>query len=744
MAENHHPAPEPPLRRLLPVLLLLLLTVAFYWKLTLTRQYHWFDHPDMAHLELPRLAFQAREIHKGNFPLWDPHIWSGQPLIGQTQPGPLFPLNLLFFLLPLRNGTLKFHLLNWYWVAVHWLAAVFFYWLARDNGIRRAAAVFGACLFAFAGFVGGVAWLDVINGAMWAPLVFLFLLRAGRGEWPLRNAALGGLVLGIAWLSGHHECPILLSLAAAGTWLWLARGDWRKWRYAVVFFGIMGLIAAVQVLPTFEFGRLSQRWVGLEKAVTWKEKVPYLAHTIYSLPPKGLLAFVSAYFGTYADASPLVGVVGLGLAGAGLAWRQTAFSNWAFGLSAISLLYCFGNFAPFHGLFYALLPVIDKARIPARGVMLVDLGLALLAARGLHLVLDRASERLTARLALVLAVGGGVVVAAMTAMSAAGGNTDDRLYTTGFAGLFAAGLLLLWTQQRFTAAWLTAGLLAVGMMEWTWVGPSTYASLFDSKRNRFLNTLTQYDDIAAYLRAQPGPVRLVFDEEVIGANLGDWYGLDMLYGYVAGVTRHVFEHELHTKRTQDLFGVTHFVGKKPDKPEQREVFTSQSGLKVFRAPDALPRLRIVHQAEPVESFDWMRVKVAGTATDPRTTALFIRDAPKLEVCDAPESATFAARGTDHAVIDAEFGCRGLLVWSELTYPGWEVRVDGKQARLWDAYGCFRAVVVDRGRHQVTFAFRPGSVYVGGGLTVAGLLLCVLCVVWPNRPARVIEAPLAKP
>ena len=83
---------------------MLLLSIVFYWKLALTDQYVWFDHPDMAYLEIPRVQFQAHEIHRGQFPLWDPRIWMGQPLIGQTQPGLLYPFNLAFALLPLQNG----------------------------------------------------------------------------------------------------------------------------------------------------------------------------------------------------------------------------------------------------------------------------------------------------------------------------------------------------------------------------------------------------------------------------------------------------------------------------------------------------------------------------------------------------------------------------------------------------------------------------------------------------------------
>ena len=117
------------------VLAVVLLTIGFYWKVSLTNQYVWFDHPDMAMMELPRLEFMAREIHTGRFPLWDPHIWMGQPLIGQTQPGPLNPLNIAFLMLPLRDGYLRTEFLNWYFVVMHIIAALGAYALGRD--LRR-------------------------------------------------------------------------------------------------------------------------------------------------------------------------------------------------------------------------------------------------------------------------------------------------------------------------------------------------------------------------------------------------------------------------------------------------------------------------------------------------------------------------------------------------------------------------------------------------------------------------------
>jgi hypothetical protein len=36
--------------------------------------------------------------------------------------------------------------------------------------------------------------------------------------------------------------------------------------------------------------------------------------------------------------------------------------------------------------------------------------------------------------------------------------------------------------------------------------------------------------------------------------------------------------ELHTERTQSLFGVTHYVGAKPARPNQPEVFSGAGGI----------------------------------------------------------------------------------------------------------------------------------------------------------------------
>ena len=75
--------------------ILLVLTAAFYWKLTLSTQWTYLEGPDLAIQVRPWLDLAAREFHAGRFPLWDPYEWAGHTLIGQVQPAVKPPLKWL-------------------------------------------------------------------------------------------------------------------------------------------------------------------------------------------------------------------------------------------------------------------------------------------------------------------------------------------------------------------------------------------------------------------------------------------------------------------------------------------------------------------------------------------------------------------------------------------------------------------------------------------------------------------------
>ena len=709
----------------------LLTCVLFYWKLALSPEYVWFDHPDMCYIEIPRLQYQAREMHQGRFPLWDTNLWMGQPMLGQTQPGPVFPLNLLFLLLPLNNGYIDFRLLNWYFVVIHAIAATGMYVLCRELRRSRGASALAAFGFAFGGFVGSVAWLDVVNGAVWTPLLCLFFLRAARGIRPLRNATLCGLVLAVAWLSGHHEIPMLVSWSLVGGWVWTLR---RRGTVALIpaalTFVIAGLVAAVQLWPTAEYARLSRRWVGLENSFTWKDRIPYEAPTFYSLPVKALPGIAMDDAGSHADSSLFLGIVltGFALFAIAVRWKHPVVRALTI-FAAAWTLFALGAATPIHGLLYSYAPLLGKARVPSRAIHLLNFALVLLASYGFDAVLRRGHSTWTRRgLMALTGLGSACLLASLV-----NPQVRDGIVVGGLVALVLAACIAGWRASRISRAAFTGAVLLLAIIEMYPVATRTFAQL-SSKQLRALPQLTGLHDVAEFLRSEPAPRRIALNESDVPTNFGDWYGFDVAEGYVAGVSLNITEIPRHTAEMQNLLGITHYIGKQPSRPDQWDVFTGTSGIKVFRNAGALPRAWSVHEIRRVPTRPAVGDLIG--QIDPRRTAFMTDEPPRLESCEG-DDVRLLARGANRVRIQARMNCRGMVVLSETFFPGWQARIDGREVPIHEVFGALRGVVVERGEHAIEFHYRPISVYGGAVITGAGLLLAgaILTLADRHQPRR---------
>jgi hypothetical protein len=334
-----------------PAILFVMIT-GIFWKLALTNQYTWANSPDIGNQVLPWYQFQAGVWHKGGFPLWDPHVWGGQTMLGQMITGAAYPLNWILFLMPLHRGWIILELVNWYWVVIHYMAALFCFFLLRDLKRGFAASVLGSVAFAAGGYLATMGFPQMQNGAVWIPLVFLFALRAMRGQRPLTNAALSGVFLGVSLLSGHHQVPIFIGLAMAGLWLYhLARQRTaRQIRTALGCIALFGIFAALagglQTLPAIEYGRLSLRWAGASHPLLWNEAIPYRVHAEFSMAPDALLGALLT-----TGAGPCMGLVALAMALFAVArgWQERMVRLFA-AVTLLALLFAMGENTIFEGL----------------------------------------------------------------------------------------------------------------------------------------------------------------------------------------------------------------------------------------------------------------------------------------------------------------------------------------------------------------------------------------------------------
>ncbi len=713
-------------QRLAAPAILLLICVGFYWRLTLSGQYTWLDGNDLAYQVLPWYQFQAGEWRAGRAPLWDPYHWAGQPLIGQAQPGAAYPPNWLLFLLPPRNGWLRHTHLNWYFVLIHWQAAMFAYLLCRDLKCSRRAAIFGGVVFGLGGYMGTIDWPQMLNGAAWAPLVLLYAMRIARGERPVASGVFAGTFLGISLLSGHHQAPVFVALAAGGILLWrflAGRGHRVRTAAAALAMGVATLLCGgLQMLPAIEYGQLSVRWVGVTDPVGWGEKVPYLVHSQFSASIAGVLGMV--FSGFQMHLCLFAGVVAVTLTAIAVmrGWSESPVRVMAAG-AAIALVFTWGNYTFLHGLLYSLIPWVEKARTPQMAGIAVNLFLAPLAAMGLDRALAAAGDW-TRGLVRALAVFGAATMLLLTGLALGAGrpvDSNSSFAVAAMAAMVFAALLAGWSAGRVGARTVVASAFAITLVELSGLVAFSFAPVSDAEATKAIAGLARTGGAAAFIRAQPLPARVDVDNTDVPQNMGDFAGIEVSSGYLASLTRNVNALQSHDPKMRELLGVRYVVATKPPVEGQAPVFEDPNGLKVYERAGTLPRVWAVHRAERFASAAEIGERIRGGSVDVRAVAPMTANPPTLERCEGEDAVRLVDWTSGRATIFADMPCRGMLVLAETWFPGWRATVDGAPAEIHEVYAALRGVVVGRGAHIVEMRYRPDSVLWGGLMTLAGLL-----------------------
>jgi hypothetical protein len=716
--------------------LLLAIIVGFYWRVTLTGQYDWMWSPDQATQVLPWFQAQARQWHDHGFPMWDQYLWGGQPLFGQAQPGAAYPLNWLLFWLPLdKAGHIRPLFLDWYFIAIHFMAAVFCYRLCRDLGRSQNASLMAAMIFTFAGYIGSNDWPQMLNGAVWIPLIFLYLLRAGAGKRIVVNGALAGASFGVAWLSGHHQVPMFTSLAFAGAWLYFifreGRLDWLMARAAAVSLVFVGLCGAFQILPALEYGHLARRWVGAADSVGWSDAVPYYVHEKYGLAPVSFLGVV--FPNAHDSIDPFIGIVAVALAALAVAacwkdWRVRLL----FAIGVGAMVYALGQLSVFQGVLYAIVPSLDKARSPASATVLFGFAGAVLAAFGFDRWLSEtasASVSIWSRRIMLATLGFGLLTLAgcllvwlVNKMELPGDGTPLTVAFTAVA--FAALLYAVGSGNlsRRSGGVLAALLLVFDLYQGS-TNVRTLAARADSNRDQFMQGMTGNADIAAFLRHQPGIQRTEVPNEAFLPNWGAYHDVPMFGGYLASVTTNMMGFEFHRDQAKKLWGVAYQIAVKPSAYASEEVFSGSSGMKVYKQPAAFPRAWAVHKLIRVTSDDQTNWYMMERLDDLHDEAVMFDPIPALPPCTiAPaDSVELKEDHGSRVSLSVRLSCPAMIVVSDTYFPGWRAYIDGAPAQIYQVNGAMRGIPTPAGVHAVTMRYRPMVVYEGAALTFVGIL-----------------------
>lgn len=778
--------------RLLPWLTLIVLPLLVFWKALLLRGA--FFILDAMMLNFPLRAWAASRMLEGRLPLWCPEIACGFPLFAEGQAGVLYLPNWPFFaLLPAHHAAAYSTILHII------LAGLFTYGYLRSLRCRPAAALLSGLAFQWGGFlVLRALFLNMINTVVWLPaLCWLAERWLARPEKRRSSAALMIGVVTLVLLAGHPQAAAYTLIFWWLSFLWralpLLRGGRENRRALLVPLLIVPLaaigLAAVQLVPTMELTRASARAGGIPEELLMNGSLPptHLAALIlpglFGEPADG--SWRAASDGFYWELQAWPGIVPLFLALlAALALRAPP-ARFHAAAALITLLLALGKYTLF-GKLLVWLPLLQNFRIPARFLFIFGFSVAVLAGLGLEALLSAARREgegplwrrpAVRRAGLVFAAVLAVCIAAAVAANGAAlldsaslrGGTHlerDLLLVPALAAAF--GLLVLVAHRtRRGPGMLAAGailltVIDLGIHGWGYnavIDPAAYGS---TPRTVCLS--------AEELGGRGGQrVAGLVNDGNSAFRWHDSWGLDLssyrrysstlhMYGPAAfGLETTCFDawsplqirryrelNRLPLDRLLDLTGVGLVTA--PRMPAERyEPLLEERGFTLYRNPDPLPRVQLVHRVRLLDRMPRMLACLADPLFDPRSE--IVLEGPEGENRALGDAGAVGLEEWarinryEDRLVDVEFEAMavGWLCLGDVHYPGWEAELDGRPTPILRANVAFRAIRVPKGRHTAVFRYRPASFTAGLWISVlSALILLPLALVLAGRGG---QAPL---
>ncbi|HEY6929152.1 MAG TPA: YfhO family protein [Thermoanaerobaculia bacterium] len=673
----------------------------------------------------PIKLYTAARIRAGEIPLWNPLSGTGEPWLANGQSGTFYPPTFLFLLpSPGMAGALflLFHFL---------LASWGIHRLLKDEGISDAGALFGALVYCAGGFSASLSWYWNHFGG-WAYLPGACALARSGLETRRQRLGLAALI-GLSAMAGSPEMTFVVIALAFAFAIATPRREWDGWvaptlrlTAARAMVGVLlGLaLSAWALVPLGELALRSDRTAGFAR--------DQLEVGTVRLGSALTSALGGAESGTSYLSTLYVGAIVLVAAAASFGEARRRRLLWL--LASIGIAGLLFASAGWPGSWLRAIPPLNRLRYAAKALALPHLSVSMLA--GLGWDRQRFAPGGRVRRVVFCVLGGAAIVVQFLF------SKGDAL--VGFAGVAAAAGFVLVSSglargQRLSG--VIAGFSAIGLgTALAFAGKPLFPLVPDSEVVREPPMVASFSSVSG--RILTPPMRELAQRCLTGASsTSDTLRCqrESLLGYtnlLFGIRTVRTAAALPTRASRRVEGAidasTDLVaGAGP--VSARVLWTPFQPLRIpsmkigpfFRGPLApyRPRLSFVHgfRVEPNPDRAWDRVasgqidlvhevvldraveQMPRSSTQPLLVARLAEDLPEKVVAEVTSTLP------------------GLLVLTDLWYPGWIAEADGKPVEIRRADGYFRAVPLTEGTHRVVFRYRPLSVIVGGAISAAAIL-----------------------
>jgi hypothetical protein len=190
-----------------------------------------------------------------------------------------------------------------------------------------------------------------------------------------------------------------------------------------------------------------------------------------------------------------------------------------------------------------------------------------------------------------------------------------------------------------------------------------------------------------------------------------------------------------------------------DPSKRWDSWIKREDWQVLRNPSAFPRAWVVHQVRPMPPAprfallpgqarleellypgDTYWTEPGRPVHDPHVTAWV--EANDLRGLDdvlpggrpgSHETVAVQYHGPQEVELDARLERPGLVILSDIAYPGWRLRIDGRPAAILRVNGVMRGALVTAGAHRLLYTYEPWSFKLGLATSCAGLVMAL--AVW---------------
>lgn len=654
---------------------------------------------DIEAFHLPLATYIARCVRQGIFPLWDPYPYCGVPIHADITAQLFYPFTWIAILLGNHSGGLKlFYWIEWLDPLHMILAGLFTFLLLRQFDASPPVALLGGTVYQLGGYFASQAQhLGAICCGAWLPLVLLCVWKLTHAI-TLRWVALLALSIALTILSGFPAAAFVAFGAATLMILGLCIWPQRKWKEAGAIVAGIALgqaIAAIQIVPTYQLGRLSiaamrSDWHVTGGGLRFQSLVSLIIPNYYHIftpfdPTQYKLPINFTFLYIYCGLIPLLLVL--------LApfLRRARHLKMFFLFTLISVIWMLGDETPLYRLFYTNLPRFVRGALYAEfALMAFCMFMALTSA----LVLQRLASRLPVVLWCVALVTAADLTyfgsdRTMNAMPGGYKKENSEYLISGYPGALAnVQKLVDVTNPPLRVDYLDTG-------AWAFIQGS-----------EIFKVPTANGDSALMLE------RLLFLRRLF---CGGYY----------------WERKLPVNRPGSalvsMLNIGYLAAQLPETPAKfpnslGELAGDFGGLRFYRTSAALPRFFLVHRLHisngPADAFSHL------ARSDFRPAEEAVVEAQDLQPIEtlSDGAVTVELYSPNRIELNVVAGGRAFLASSEVLYPGWKVAVNNKPGRLYMTNGAFRGVMLSPGSNHITMTYWPEGFLAWATISITALLV----------------------